>query len=78
MSEARVSTSKFKAHCARVIERVSNGEGPIVITRHGRPLARLVAVEVAEPGSLFGFAKGAVTVHGDIVGPLDEAWEADE
>ena len=28
--------------------------------------------------SLFGFAKGGITIHGDIVEPLDVAWEATE
>ena len=38
-------------------------------------MARLVPVR-HEPRRLFGSMKGTVTVLGDIVGPLDEPWEA--
>jgi prevent-host-death family protein len=37
-----------KAHLSRLIDQVNAGE-EIVITRHGRPVARLVPAEVAKP-----------------------------
>jgi hypothetical protein len=33
-------------------------------------MARIVPV-VAKPKSLFGFSNGLVTIHGDIIAPLD-------
>jgi antitoxin (DNA-binding transcriptional repressor) of toxin-antitoxin stability system len=46
---------------------------PLVITKRGKPVAKLVPVE--EPASrreIFGCMKGTVTIHGDVVGPIDD------
>ncbi len=48
----------------------------IVITKHGRPRAKLVLVDEEAP-DLFGYLRGSVTILGDIIEPLDEVWEAD-
>ena len=76
MVKTEISASDFKAHCSEVIDRVSKGHGSVVITKHGKPVAMLVAVEENEHESLFGFAKGHVKVHGDIMAPIDVDWEA--
>ena len=76
MTQTKISASEFKAHCSEVIDRVSNGHGSVVITKHGKPVAKLVAVEEKEHESLFGFAKGHVKVQGDIMAPIDADWEA--
>lgn len=75
--EREVSTSQLKAHCSELVERVASQRESLVVTRRGRPVARLVPVDVEKP-TLFGFARGAITIHGDIVEPLDVTWEAAE
>jgi prevent-host-death family protein len=42
-----VGAFEAKTHLSTLLERVAHGE-EIVITRHGKPLARLVPVEVAD------------------------------
>jgi prevent-host-death family protein len=74
---SEVSASELKAHCAEIVERVAARREVVTITRRGRPVARIVPVE-QESRSLFGFARGALTVRGDILGPIDVAWEASE
>ena len=37
---------------------------------------KLVAFDAHHP-RLFGYLAGSVTVHGDIVGPLDVEWDAE-
>jgi prevent-host-death family protein len=76
MTKNTISASDFKAHCSEVIDRVSNGHGSVVITKRGKPVAKLVAIEDEERASLFGFATGHVKVHGDIMAPIDVEWEA--
>jgi prevent-host-death family protein len=71
-----ITASDFKARCGQVIEEVSAGKGPVVITKRGKPVARLVSVEEADPGTILGFAKGFIKIHGDIVSPIDVEWEA--
>lgn len=67
---------KFKAQCLALMDEVSKGKGEIVITKRGKPVAKLVPYEATHK-DIFGYAKGTVTIHGDIVGPIGEIWEAD-
>lgn len=47
MNEERVvMASTFKAQCLAIIDRVAIDHVPVVITKRGRPVARLVAVEL--------------------------------
>jgi len=73
-----VSASDLKNSWHEYLEQVARGRQEIVITRYGHPIAKLSPVETADDtGGLFGWMSGTVTVHGDIVAPLDEKWEAD-
>ena len=68
--------AEFKARCLAVMDEVEATGHEVTITKHGRPVARLVAItDDAEP--LFGRLKGWVTQEGDLIAPLDETWEAD-
>ena len=64
----------FKARCLRLMDQVGRDRVPIVITKHGRPVAKLSPID-DRPPSLFGCLAGTVKITGDIVEPLDEAWE---
>jgi prevent-host-death family protein len=48
--ERVVMASTFKARCLALIDRVAIDHVPVVITKRGRPVARLVAYE-EDPGS---------------------------
>ena len=74
---AEVSTSQLKAHCSEVVDRVATRRETIVVTRRGRAVAKLVPIDGMRP-SLFGFARGAISVRGDLLAPLDVVWEANE
>ena len=77
--EERIPASEVKNAWHSVLERVSQGRERIVVTRYGKPLAVLGPYDGEEggPRSLFGWLPGSVTIHGDIVAPLDVEWEAD-
>ena len=72
-----VSASTFKDSCLQLLDRVRQTREEIVVTKYGRPVARLVAFDRTEP-RMFGMLEGFVTIHGDIVAPLDEAWGAED
>jgi prevent-host-death family protein len=40
-----VPATEFKAHCLALIDRVAAGQGDIVISKRGRPVARLVPID---------------------------------
>jgi prevent-host-death family protein len=72
-----VSAADFKAQCLRLIENVRQGHREVVVTRYGKPVARLVPYSEEASMSLFGYLQGSVVSYGDIVSPIDEEWEAD-
>jgi len=75
MSEVTLSISEFKAKCLRLIEDVAQKHTELVIAKRGHRLARVVPFDVEQP-SLLGFMQGTATIHGDVVAPSDERWEA--
>jgi prevent-host-death family protein len=74
--DEEVPAAAFKARCLELMDRVSEGRTSIVITKRGRPVARLVSV--APPPPLFGALRGSVVILDDLVAPTGERWEADE
>jgi prevent-host-death family protein len=73
-----VSASAFKARCLELMDLVAEGRGEIVVTKRGKPVVKVVPVKSAQGHDIFGYLKGTVTYHGDIVGPTGERWNAEE
>jgi len=71
-----VPAAVFKAECLKLMDEVARTGQPVVITKHGKPVAQLVPVPAA-PESLFGYMRNTVTIQGDIVAPTGESWSAD-
>lgn len=69
-----IKASDFKPRCLELMDEVAERHVEFVITKHGRPVAKLVPVD-AEASSPFGFMNGTVLSHGDIVSPDHEAWD---
>lgn len=69
-----VPAAQFKAHCLSLLERVRQSRRPIIVTKHGRPVAKVVPLR-AERRPILGFSKGTVKILGDIVAPTGEHWE---
>ena len=68
---------QFKARCLRVMDEVRSTREPVVITKKGKPVAKLVPVEV-KPDNVFGCLRGKMKIVGDILSPIvpPEDWEA--
>lgn len=71
-----VKASEFKAKCLKLMDEVAQTGEPIVITKNGKPVSRLVPHR-CKPKELYGALKGTVTVSGDIVAPVGDQWEAE-
>lgn len=63
---------EFKAKCLSVLDEVAATKRPIVITKRGRPVARIVPLESSAEGPL----DGLIIEQGDLVSPLDVDWDA--
>ena len=73
-----VKASEFKAKCLGLIDEVAATGKPVVVTKRGKRVARLVP----EPPprrrkSIFGFMRGEIKIRGDIISPLNEPWSVD-
>ena len=66
-----VNVYAAKTHLSRLIDRVNAGE-EVVISRHGRPVARLVPPNDAPPKRKLGTLKGKIWVSDDFDAPLPD------
>lgn len=71
-----IPASQAKAHLLELLNTVNNKHESIIITKRGRPVAKLVPIEQQPPRSIFGYMKGTFRITGDIVGPEPDTWEA--
>lgn len=71
-----IAAAEFKARCLKLMDQVEKTREPVIVTKRGRPVAKLVPVENVPAEKLFGCMAGTVTILGDIVSPLGEAWSA--
>ena len=69
-----IPASAFKARCLGLLDEVATTGDPLVVTRHGKPVAQIVpypdATETPNP------LAGTVVFEEDIVSPLDVEWES--
>jgi prevent-host-death family protein len=73
-----VAATDFKANCLRLMDEVAQQRRPIIITKRGKPIAKLVPVEEQGPIDLFGRMAGSIKICGDIVSPIEDAgWTGD-
>jgi prevent-host-death family protein len=76
--DSTVTATELKVRCAEVLERVIVEHRTVTVTRRGKPVARIMPIADEPAGSLVGYARGGVTVTGDLLAPLDVEWEAAE
>jgi prevent-host-death family protein len=77
LGEREIAASEFKAHCLEIMDEVERLGIDVVITKHRRPVARLVPIR-PEATRFCGSMKGSAEWIGDIVSPTGESWSADE
>jgi prevent-host-death family protein len=63
----------FKARCLAVMKDVQATGEPVIVTKRGKPLIKLVPVE-KETTSLLGCMLGKVKIVGDIESPIPVEW----
>ena len=75
MQTRTMAAGKFKAQCLAVMDDVKEKRQTVVITKRGKPVAKLVPID-EDKDEFFGRWKGKVKIHGDIVGPVvtPEEW----
>jgi antitoxin (DNA-binding transcriptional repressor) of toxin-antitoxin stability system len=64
----KMAAGSFKVHCLAVMDEVQSKRESVVITKRGKPVAKLVPVD-NEIDDIYGFLAGRGTVVGDVVSP---------
>ncbi len=77
LESREIGAADFKARCLELMDEVERLGVEIIITKHRRPVARLVPARTG-PVAFCGSMKHMITEIGDIVSPTGETWEADE
>lgn len=72
-----VPAGEFKARCLSFMDAVERTGREITLTKHRRPVARLVPPANRAESPFVGRMKGTVRVTGDLVAPVAPDWEPD-
>jgi prevent-host-death family protein len=77
MAMKKMGAGEFKAKCLKVMDDVAATREPVVITKNGRPVAKLVPAQLEAP-NFMGCLVGIIEIKGDIESPMipPEDWEA--
>jgi prevent-host-death family protein len=73
----KMPAGEFKSRCLAIMDSVQKTKESVLITKRGRPVAKLVPAEETSRAFL-GRLEGVVKIIGDIESPIEpaEAWEA--
>lgn len=80
MKPRTIAAAQFKAQCLRLMDEVAATRQPLIITKHRKPVARLLPLEApAKPAPFLDRLKGKFEIVGDLLAPPSpkEDWEYD-
>jgi prevent-host-death family protein len=69
-----ISAAEFKARCLTLMDDVSSTRETIVITKRGKPVAKLVPA--GKEREFIGRLKGVIEIVGDLDSDPPESWES--
>jgi prevent-host-death family protein len=64
----KMEVGAFKADCLEVLDEVRAKRETVVITKRGKPVAKLVPIS-AEADDIYGFLAGKGRIAGDVMSP---------
>jgi prevent-host-death family protein len=71
----KMAAGSFKVHCLAVMDEVQSKRESVLITKRGKPVAKLVPAD-KDTDDIYGFLQGKVRILGDVVSPAltPEEW----
>jgi len=71
----KMAAGSFKVHCLAVMDEVQAKRETVLITKHGKPVAKLVPAS-EDTDDIYGFLAGKIAITGDILSPAlsPEEW----
>ncbi len=72
-----IPAGEFKVRCLALMDQVQRTGEPIVVTKRGKPVVKLVPAK-AKDDAIFGHMAGKAKIVGDIVSPVTplEDWDS--
>ena len=65
----RMHAGEFKARCLSVMKKVQSTGEPVLVTKRGKPIVKVVPAE-SQNNDIFGFMAGEFEILGDIESPV--------
>lgn len=65
----KIPAGLFKSQCLGLMDEVQATCEPVIITKHGKPVAKLVPVD-PDPDDIFGFLAGKGRIVGDVMSSI--------
>ena len=71
----KMAAGSFKVHCLSVMDEVQAKRQTVVITKYGKPVAKLVPADQSSD-DIYNFLAGKGAITGDVVAPAisGEGW----
>ena len=66
-----IPAGEFKAKCLSLLDQVAETGETLVVTKHGKPVARILPFQEPRP------LRGSILREEDLVSPLADRWDAD-
>jgi prevent-host-death family protein len=70
----KIAAGEFKARCLTLMDEVRSTREPLIITKRGKPVAKLVPADDGKD-DFIGRLEGIFRIVGDIESPID-GWES--
>jgi prevent-host-death family protein len=70
-----VAATEFKAHCLALLEKVRQTRQPLLVTRHGKPVAE-ISPYTPKDAEQTNPLKGSILFEGDVISAVEEKWDS--
>lgn len=72
---AEITATQFKAKCLSLLDDVAAGSGELIVTKHGKPVAKVVPIdnEVDMRGSVTFLVSDE-----ELIAPIGDEWDAEK
>jgi prevent-host-death family protein len=70
-----IAAGKFKANCLAIMDEVQKKRETVLITKRGKPVAKLVPAESVAKDDFFDSWKDKLKITGDIISPAFDLGE---
>ncbi len=74
----KVTAANFRSNCFKILDEVDKQHKEVVITKRGKPIAKLVRYETSPSSDpLLGTLPGVGCTVGDLTEPFEDKWALD-